>query len=225
MVGLWSTECSRAQDLDLIWRWPWVGNIFWLSSDMWWEGTGKTETGCSQRYLGKEQRQTVKKCIREISVRYCHRQKLFPPSGNFHEFHLLPINNLLITDYRYQGRLKKTNNPQEKFCFASHTSSSPTRPFAPQCPDPRPCSALLLRQWPAQETGTSAQGAGSFTGSSFSRLHLSAPALAKPWTQPLPRYPLLSSFLLLCGLLLKSFQTKKAETEAGSLTSQAHVDS
>lgn len=94
-----------------------------------------------------------------------------------------------------QERLKKLTTVWKNPTFL-HTLLPPSSLLSALTPAP------LLRQWPVQETGTSARGASSFTGSSFSRLHLAAPALAKPWTQPLPRYPHLSSLLLLhCGLL------------------------
>lgn len=52
------------------------------------EDTARLLSEKRKNNLGKERGPTVTNGIREISVRYCHGQKLFPPSWNFHESNL-----------------------------------------------------------------------------------------------------------------------------------------
>lgn len=168
--------------------------------------------------LGKNKDQLLKTLSEKFPLDIVTGKNGFLLRGISMNLIYLPIHNLFITDYRYQGRLKNQTILGKNPAFLHTLLPPPTRYCASQCPYPSPFSAPLLRQWSVWDTGTSAHGAGSFTGSSFSRMHLSAPAPAEPWTQLLPRYPLPSplfplpsSLLLLhCGFLLKSVQTKKS---------------
>lgn len=150
MVVSWSTPCTRAQnlDLDLIWRWPWVGSILLLSSHMWWEGTGKTQPGCSQRYFGKNKDQLSQIVSENFQLDIVFAGKnCFLLQGISTNLIYLPINNLLITDSGIKGDWKNQTTLRKSPAFL-HTSFSPLTPFPFQFPHPRPCSAPLLRQCP-----------------------------------------------------------------------------
>lgn len=220
-VGFWSSECSRAQDLDLIWRWPWVGKVSFLSSDIWWEGAGKTQPGYSQRYLGKEQGPTIKNFIREISIGYCHRQKRFPPSRNFHEFNLFANSQSIYYRLQVSRETEKTKQSSVKILLSF------IHFFLPP-PDIVLLSALTpvhsqLLCWGSGQYGTLGPVhtglvpslAAASPGCTFQlllRQNLGlnyCPGTLSPLPSPL--FPLPSSLLLLhCGFLLKSVQTKKS---------------